>query len=88
MRKPKLPPREVERRQQRREETVVAGPWGDMHEAKRQSGLGRSTIAELIRQRRVKSAKVGKRRLVHLGSLLGYIDALAVGPTEAPTEDP
>ena len=87
MRKRKLSPREIERRQQQREETVVAGPWGDMHEAKRQSGLGRSTIAELIRQQKIRSARVGRRRLVNLPSLLAFIDAVAVGP-EAPTRDP
>jgi excisionase family DNA binding protein len=88
MRKRKLlSPREMERHQSQRDE-AVAGPWGDMHEAKRQSGLGRSTIAELIRQEKIRSSKIGKRRLIHLRSLLRYIDALAVGPTEAPTKDP
>ena len=86
MRKRKLSPREIERRQQQREETVVAGPWGDMHEAKRQSGLGRSTIAELIRQQKIRSARVGRRRLVNLPSLLSYIEARAVGPA-APTKE-
>jgi excisionase family DNA binding protein len=78
---------EIERRQRQRE-NAVAGPWGDMHEAKRQSGLGRSTIAELIRQEKIRSSKIGKRRLIHLRSLLRYIEALAVGPTEAPAKDP
>jgi excisionase family DNA binding protein len=86
MRKRKLSPREIERRQHQQDETV-AGPWSDMHEARRQSGLGRSTIAELIRQRKIKSAKIGRRRLVNLPSLLAFIDAVAVGP-EAPTRDP
>jgi excisionase family DNA binding protein len=79
-------PQEMERHQHQRDE-AVAGPWGDMHEAKRQSGLGRSTIAELIRQQKIRSARVGRRRLVNLPSLLAFIDAVAVGP-EAPTRDP
>ena len=85
MRKRKLSPREIERHQHQRNDTV-AGPWGDMHEARRQTGLGRSTIAELIRQERVRSAKVGKRRLVNIPSLLSYIEARAVGPA-APTKE-
>ena len=80
MRKRKLSPQEIERRQRQREETVVAGPWGDMHEAKRQSGLGRSTISELIAEGKIRSAKVGKRRLIHIPSLLYYIDSRATGP--------
>ena len=80
MRKRKLSPREIERRQQQREETVVAGPWGDMHEAKRQSGLGRSKISELIAEEKIRSAKVGRRRLIHIPSLLHYIDSRATGP--------
>ena len=77
MRKRKLSPREIERSQQ---QTVVAGPWGDMHEAKRQSGLGRSKIFELIAEEKIRSAKVGKRRLIHIPSLLYYIDSMATGP--------
>jgi excisionase family DNA binding protein len=51
-----------------------------MHEAKRQSGLGRSTISELIAKEKIRSAKVGRRRLVHLPSLLNFIDGRATGP--------
>ena len=88
MRKRKLLSREVERRQQRREETVVAGPWCDMHEARRQSGLGRSKISELIAQEKIRSAKVGKRRLIHIPSLLDYIDSRATGPPAPGHRDP
>ena len=80
-----LSPRETERRQLQRDETV-AGPWGDMHEARRRSGLGRSTIAELIRQQMIRSSKIGKRRLIYIPSLLSYIEARAVGPA-APTKE-
>jgi hypothetical protein len=79
-------PRESERRQRQRDE--AAGAWGDMHEAKRQSGLGRSTIAELIRQEKVRSAKIGRRRLVNLPSLLHYIDGRATGPPAPGHQDP
>jgi hypothetical protein len=85
MRKRKLSPREIERRQHQRDETV-AGPWGDMHEARRRSGLGRSTIAELIRQQMIRSSKIGKRRLIYIPSLLSYLEARAVGPA-APTKE-
>jgi len=74
-----LSPREIERRQRQRDEAAV-GPWADMHEAKRQSGLGRSTISELIAEEKIRSAKVGKRRLIHIPSLLDYIDSRATGP--------
>ena len=74
-----LSPREIERRQRQRVE-AVAGPWVDMHEAKRQSGLGRSTISQLIADQKVRSSKVGKRRLIHIPSLLDYIDSRATGP--------
>ena len=77
-----LSPREIERRQRQRVE-AVAGPWVDMHEAKRQSGLGRSTISQLIADQRVRSSKVGKRRLIHIPSLLDYIDSRATGPPVA-----
>jgi excisionase family DNA binding protein len=79
MRKRKLSPREIERRQHQRDETV-AGPWGDMHEAKRQSGLGRSTIAKLIAEKKIRSAKIGKRRLIDIPFFLGYIASKATGP--------
>ena len=88
MRKRKLPsPHEIERRQRQRDEAVVAGAWGDMHDAKCVSGLGRSTIADLIRREKIRSSKVGKRRLINIPSLLGYIEAHAVGPA-APTKEP
>jgi hypothetical protein len=82
-----LSPREIERRQcQRFETVVVAGPWGDVREAMLQSGLGRSTICELVRQQMIRSSKVGRRRLVNLPSLISYIEARAVGPA-APTKE-
>ena len=86
-----LSPQEMERRQRQRDEAVagvghVTGPWGDMHEARRQSGLGRSKISELIAQEKIRSAKVGKRRLIHIPSLLDYIDSRATGPP-APSYD-
>jgi excisionase family DNA binding protein len=86
MRKRKLSPREVERRQRQRDE-AAAGSWGDMHEATRESGLGRSTISELIADEKIRSAKVGKRRLIHIPSLLDYIDSRATGPP-APGHEP
>jgi hypothetical protein len=75
-------PQEMERRQHQRVEAVL-GPWADMHEAKRQSGLGRSTISQLIADQRVRSSKIGRRRLIHLPSLLAYIDSRATGPLAA-----
>jgi hypothetical protein len=85
MRKRKLSPQEIERRQHQRDD-AVAGPWGDMHEAKRKSGLGRSTIALLIKEKQIRSSKIRKRRLIDIPSLLDYIDAHAVGPPAAPAE--
>ena len=61
--------------------TIIASPtWVDFHEAKRASGLGRSTLADLVRDEKIRSSKIGKRRLIHLGSLLQYIDSCALGP--------
>jgi excisionase family DNA binding protein len=71
-------PQEMERRQRQRDE--AAGSWGDMHTAQRKSGLGRSSIYELIAEEKIRSAKVGKRRLIHIPSLLYYIDSMATGP--------
>jgi len=85
MHKRKLLPREIERSQQ---QTVVAGPWGDMHEAKRQSGLGRSKIFELIAEEKIRSTKVGKRRLIHLASLQAFLDSQATGPPAPAHEGP
>jgi excisionase family DNA binding protein len=79
-------PREMERRQRQRDE--AAGTWADMHEAKRQSGLGRSTISELIAEEKIRSAKVGKRRLIHIPSLLDYIDSRATGPLAPSCDGP
>jgi excisionase family DNA binding protein len=73
-------------RRQRQRENVVAGPWADMHVARCRSGLGRSTISELIAEEKIRSAKVGKRRLIHIPSLLDYIDSRATGPP-APSYD-
>jgi excisionase family DNA binding protein len=75
----------MERRQRQRDEAVagvghVTGSWGDMHQAKRESGLGRSTISELIAQKKIRAAKIGRRRLIHIPSLLDYIDGKATGP--------
>ena len=78
--------REIERRHRQLDKAVVARRWDDMHEAERVSGLGRSTLAELIRKEEIRSAKVGKRRLVDIPFLLGYIEARAVGPA-APTKE-
>jgi excisionase family DNA binding protein len=96
MRKRKLKPlspreikrrqREIERRHRQLDKVVVATRWDDMHEAERVSGLGRSTLAELIRKKEIRSAKVGKRRLVDINFLLGYIEARAVGPAAATKE--
>jgi excisionase family DNA binding protein len=77
-------PQEMERRQRQRDEAV--GSWGDMHAAQRESGLGRSSIYELIAEEKIRSAKVGKRRLIHIPSLLDYIDSRATGPP-APSYD-
>jgi hypothetical protein len=76
MRKRKLsPPKRLQP-----DATPGEGVWGDMHRAKRESGLGRSTIAKLIAEEKVRSAKIGKRRLIHIASLLGHIDSQATGP--------
>ena len=66
---------------------IVSPTWIDVHEAKRASGLGRSTLADLVSDEKIRSSKVGKRRLIHLGSLLAYIEVRAVGPV-APTKEP
>ena len=80
-------PQEMQRHQSQQNE-AVAGPWGDMHEAKRQSGLGKSKISELIAQEKIRSAKVGKRRLIHIPSLLDYIDSRATGPPAPGHQNP
>ena len=41
------------------------------------TGLGRSTLFELIRQRKIKSAKIGSRRLILLESLRDFIGKAA-----------
>jgi hypothetical protein len=74
-----LSPEEIERRQRQRDQAIVA-QWVDMNEAICQTSLGKSTVAELIRQEKIRSSKIGKRRLINLPSLLALIDALAVGP--------
>ena len=85
MRKRKLVPRRTDKRDTKEFQAVPA-VWGDFHEAKRISGLGRSTISELIAEEKIRSAKVGKRRLIHIPSLLDYIDSSATGPP-APSYD-
>ena len=72
-------PQEMERRQKQRE-NAGAGPWADMHMARCRSGLGRSTISELIAEKKIRAAKIGRRRLIHIPSLLDYIDSKATGP--------
>jgi excisionase family DNA binding protein len=41
------------------------------------TGLGRSTLFELIRQRKIKSAKIGFRRLILVDSLRDFIGKAA-----------
>jgi hypothetical protein len=93
MRKRMLSPLEIKRRQLQREEAVagvghVVGTWGDMHAAKLESGLGRSKICELIAEEKIRSAKIGKRRLVNIPSLLNYIDSRATGPLAPAPQGP
>lgn len=45
-------------------------------EACRITGLGRSTMFELIRRREIETRKVGRRRLILTESLTAYIRAL------------
>jgi hypothetical protein len=85
MRKRKLVPRRTDKRDTKEFQAVPA-VWGDFHEAKRLSGLGRSSITELVRLQKIRSSKFGKRRLINLPSLLSYIEARAVGPA-APTKE-
>lgn len=45
-----------------------------INDAARVSGLGRTTIYELIKERKLKSVKVGGRRLVPMAALRELID--------------
>ena len=42
-------------------------------------GIGRTWIYELIRERKIRSAKVGARRLIDVAAADAYFDAHAVG---------
>jgi len=76
MRKRKLsPPKQLQP-----DSTVSDGAWGDMHRARRESGLGTSTIFKLIAEEKIRSAKIGKRRLINIPSLLNHIESQATGP--------
>jgi excisionase family DNA binding protein len=54
--------------------------WAKPATAAKIFGLGRTTLYSLISEKRVKSAKVGKARLVSVASLRAYIEGLADSP--------
>jgi excisionase family DNA binding protein len=54
--------------------------WAKPSIAGKPFNLGRTSIYELIAEGKIKSAKVGKARLVSVASLRAYIEGLADNP--------
>jgi excisionase family DNA binding protein len=49
--------------------------WGDLKEAMSELGVSRSTIYNLLKAGKIKSAKINRLRRYHLPSLVGLIES-------------
>ena len=56
-------------------------PTCTIKEASKAVGLGRTKLYQLIKSGQIKSISVGRRRLIHVGALLGY---LGLGNPQSP----
>ena len=66
--------------------TAIQQEWAKPGVVGKPFGLGRTTVFRLLSEGKIKSAKIGKIRLVSVDSLREYIESRAQAPTSKEQE--